>query len=63
MNKKYITELIYNLLDKGYSKDIIVYYIATTVARHVNIETIDRVYDITEKKWLKENKNGKEIYK
>ena len=54
MDKKYISELIFNLLDKGYSKDIIVYYIATTVARHTNIETIDRVYEITKKKWLKE---------
>ena len=57
MGRNYLTDTIITLLDKGYSKDIIVYYIATTVARHTNIETIDRVYEITEKKWLKENKN------
>ena len=53
MKHNIVEELIYKLLDKGYSKEVIVYYLATKVARHVNIETIDRVYEITKNKWLR----------
>ena len=43
MDKKYISEIIYTLLDKGYSRDEILYVLY--------IE-----YEITKNKWLKENK-------
>ena len=31
LEKKYITNLIYNLLEKGYSKEVILFYITSTV--------------------------------
>ena len=60
MNKNNLSNTIYTLLDKGCSRDEILNYVATTVGRHINIETIYKVYEITENKWR--NKNGKEIY-
>ena len=48
-----LEELIYFLLDKGYSKDEILLFVSTTVGRNINIEIIYRVYEITKKKWLK----------
>ena len=54
MGRNYLTELIITLLDKGYSREQILNITSTTVGRHINIETIDRVYEITKKKWLEE---------
>ena len=51
MKHNIVEELIYNLLDKGYSKEVILNYVATTVGRNINIETIYKVYEITENKW------------
>ena len=51
MNKNNLSNTIYTLLDKGYSKEVILNYVVTTVGRHVNIETIYKVYEITENKW------------
>ena len=56
MSRNYLSERIYTLIDKGYSKEVILKHVVTKVARHVNIETIDRVYEITKKKWLRRNK-------
>ena len=53
MGKKYITELIYNLLEKGYSKEVILFYITSTVDNDIDIDTIERLYKITKTKWLK----------
>ena len=53
MDKKYITELIYNLLEKGYSKEVIIFYITSTVDADVDIDTIERLYKIAKIKWLK----------
>ena len=56
--KKRLDELIYFLLDKGYSKHEIILYVSTTVGRNINIEIIYRVYEITKKKWLKRGKRN-----
>ena len=53
MEKKYITELIYNLLEKGYSKEVILFYIASTVETDLDILTIEGLYNLTKMKWLK----------
>ena len=53
MEKKYVSELIYNLLDKGYSKEVILFYIASTVDNEIDIDSIERLYKITKTKWLK----------
>ena len=53
MGKKYIIELIYNLLDKGYSKEVILFYIASTVDNEIDIDIIERLYKLTKTKWLK----------
>ena len=53
MDKKYITELIYKLLEKGYSKEVILFYITSTVDADLNIDTIERLYKLTKMKWLK----------
>ena len=53
MNKKYITELIYNLLEKGYSKELIIFYISSTVDADLDIDIIKRLYRSAKTKWLK----------
>ena len=53
MNKKYISELIYNLLEKGYSKEVIIFYITSTVDVDIDIDSIERLYKLTKTKWLK----------
>ena len=53
MNKKYIIQLIYNLLEKGYSKEVILFYITSTVDTNLDIDTIERLYKLTKMKWLK----------
>ena len=53
MEKNYITELIYNLLEKGYSKEVILFYIASTVETDLDIFTIEGLYNLTKMKWLK----------
>ena len=53
MNKKYITELIYKLLEKGYSKEAILFYITSTVEPDLDIDIIKRLYNSTKIKWLK----------
>ena len=53
MEKKYISELIYNLLEKGYSKEVILFYIASTVETDLDIFTIEGLYNLTKMKWLK----------
>ena len=58
MGKKYITELIYNLLEKGYSKEVILFYITSTVDNDIDIDTIERLYKITKIKWLKAKYNN-----
>ena len=40
MNKKYIIELIHKLLDKGYSKEVILFYITSTVDSDLDIYII-----------------------
>ena len=53
MEKKYIIELIYNLLEKGYSKEVILFYITSTVDTNLDIDTIHRLYKLSKTKWLK----------
>ena len=53
MNKKYIIELIYNLLDKGYSKEVILFYITSTVDVNIDIDDIERLYRSAKTTWLK----------
>ena len=53
MEKKYITELIYNLLEKGYSKEVILFYITSTVDVNIDIDEIERLYKLAKRKWLK----------
>ena len=53
MDKKYITELIYNLLEKGYTQEVILFYIASTVDVDVDIGDIYKLYKSTKAKWLK----------
>ena len=58
MDKKYITELIYNLLEKGYSKEVILFYITSTVDVDFDIDSIERLYELTKTKWLKAKYNN-----
>ena len=58
MDKKYITELIYNLLEKGYSKEVILFYITSTVDTNLDIDTIKRLYRATKMRWLKAKYNN-----
>ena len=58
MNKKYIIELIYNLLEKGYSKEVILFYITSTVDTNLDLDTIDRLYKLTKIKWFKAKYNN-----
>ena len=53
MEKKYISKLIYNLLEKGYSKEVILFYITSSVDTNIDIDTIERLYKLTKMKWLK----------
>ena len=58
MGKKYITELIYNLLEKGYSKEVILFYITSTVDTDLDIDSIKRLYRVTKMRWLKAKYNN-----
>ena len=58
MEKKYISELIYNLLEKGYSKEVILFYITSTVDVDVDIDTIHRIYRTSKMRWLKAKYNN-----
>ena len=53
MDKKYVSELFYKLLEKGYSKEVILFYITSTVDVNIDIDTIERLYKLTKMKWLK----------
>ena len=53
MEKKYITELIYNLLEKGYTQEVILFYIASTVETNLDIGDIYKLYKLTKREWLK----------
>ena len=53
MEKKYISELIYNLLERGYSKEVIIFYITSTVDVNIDIDSIHRLYRSTKMRWLK----------
>ena len=63
MEKKYITELIYNLLEKGYSKELIIFYIASTVDVDLDLDSINRIYRSTKMRWLKAKYNNYDIIK
>ena len=63
MEKKYITELIYNLLEKGYSKEVILFYITSTVDTNLDLDTIHRLYKLTKTKWFKAKYNNYDIIK
>ena len=58
MEKKYICELIYNLLEKGYTQQVILFYIASTVDVDVDIGDIYKLYKSTKAKWLKAKYNN-----
>ena len=58
MNKKYITETIYNLLEKGYSKEVIIFYITSTVDVNIDIDSIERLYKSAKTNWLKAKYNN-----
>ena len=53
MEKKYISEIIYNLLEKGYSKEVILFYIASTVDTNLDLDSINRIYRVSKMRWLK----------
>lgn len=57
MRRNNLSDTIITLLDKGYSREYILFYVSSIFARHIDIETIYKVYEITYIKWLKENKN------
>ena len=63
MDKKYITELIYKLLNKGYSKELIIFYITSTLDVDVDIDTIEKLYKLTKIKWFKAKYNDYDIIK
>ena len=63
MEKKYVSELIHKLLDRGYSKEVILFYITSTVDNDIDIDTIERLYKITKMKWLKAKYNNYDIIK
>ena len=58
MEKKYIIELIYNLLEKGYTQEVILFYIASTVDVDIDIGEIYKLYKLTKTKWLKAKYNN-----
>ena len=58
MNKKYIIQLIYNLLEKGYSKEVIIFYITSTVDTNLDLDSIHRLYKLTKMKWIKAKYNN-----
>ena len=58
MNKKYITELIYKLLERGYSKELIIFYISSTVDADLDIDSIERLYKLAKTKWIKAKYNN-----
>ena len=58
MDKKYISELIYNLLEKGYSKEVIIFYITSTVDTNLDLDAIHRLYRVTKMRWLKAKYNN-----
>ena len=58
MDKKYLTELIYKLLDRGYSKEVILFYITSTVDSDLDLDTIERLYKLSKMKWLKAKYNN-----
>ena len=58
MEKKYISELICNLLEKGYSKEVILFYITSTVDTNLDLDTIHRLYRSTKMRWLKAKYNN-----
>ena len=53
MEKKYISELIYKLLEKGYSKEVILFYITSTVDTNLDLDSINRIYRVSKMRWLK----------
>ena len=63
MEKKYITELIYNLLEKGYTKEVILFYITSTVDTNLDLDTINRIYRSSKMRWLKAKYNNYDIIK
>ena len=63
MDKKYIIELIYKLLEKGYSKEVILFYITSTVDTNLDIDTIERLYKLSKIKWIKAKYNNYDIIK
>ena len=58
MEKKYISELIYNLLEKGYTKEVILFYITSTVDTNLDLDTINRLYRVSKMRWLKAKYNN-----
>ena len=58
MEKKYVSELICNLLEKGYTKEVILFYIASTVDSNLDLDTILRLYRVTKMRWLKAKYNN-----
>ena len=58
MDKKYVSELICNLLEKGYSKEVILFYITSTVDVDFDIDTIHRIYRTSKMRWLKAKYNN-----
>ena len=58
MEKKYVSELIYNLLEKGYSKEVILFYITSTVDTNLDLDTINRLYRVSKMRWLKAKYNN-----
>ena len=58
LDKKYISELIYNLLEKGYSKEVIIFYITSTVDTNLDLDSIHRIYRSTKMRWLKAKYNN-----
>ena len=58
MEKKYITELIHKLLEKGYSKEVILFYITSTVDTNLDLDTINRLYRVSKMRWLKAKYNN-----
>ena len=63
MDKKYVSELIYNLLEKGYSKEVILFYITSTVDTNLDLDTINRLYRVSKMRWLKAKYNNYDIIK
>ena len=58
MEKKYLTNLIYKLLDKGYSEEVILFYITSSVDIDLGIDTLHKLYVITKSKWMKAKYNN-----